>query len=189
MLAEINAQELAAIRRAVAGDLDAFRILVESHQTAVFRFAAAILRDAHAAEDIAQETFLTAFRNLARFDPARAAFATWLLAIARNLALNILQKQKQKPYSTLLADPPETAIASEPEENLAQAEWRRRLDEALDQLPPSQKTAFILAEFLELPCEQIARIEETQPSTVRANLTRARERLRSLLHEFSGGYR
>ena len=61
------------------------------------------------------------------------------------------------------------------------------LNRALEALPQAQRTAFVLAEFLGLPFQEIARIEGTEAATARANASKARERLRSLLHSFSGG--
>ena len=176
-------EEAETIRRVLAGDVDSFRLLVERHQQSVFRLAGGLLRDPHACEDVAQETFLSAYRNLRLFDPQRARFATWLLTIARNLCLNAARKKVPIPLGHL----PERPVGGTPYDELAEKEWMDHLDRTLEALPPAQRTAFVLAEFLELPYEQIARIERTKVATVRANASKARKRLRSLLRQFSGG--
>src|SRR5947207_15896964 len=81
-------EDLAIIERVCAGDRDAFTLLVERHQSAIFRTVRNLLPDAVECEDLAQDVFLTAFNKLAAFDPGRASFRTWLLTIARNRCLN-----------------------------------------------------------------------------------------------------
>ena len=104
------------------------------------------------------------------------------MTIARNLCLNATRKKAPVP----LQDLPEKAILRTPDDDLTEKEWMDRLDGTLEALPPAQRTAFVLAEFLELPYDQIASIEGTKVATVRANASKARKRLRSLLHQFSG---
>src|SRR5258708_31574687 len=86
--------ETAAIDRAKAGDSEAFRQLVERHSRAVFRLAYRMTGNEQDAEDIVQDTFLRAFKQLERFDH-RAQFATWLHRIASNLSVDLLRSRKR----------------------------------------------------------------------------------------------
>jgi RNA polymerase sigma-70 factor (ECF subfamily) len=166
--------DLATIRRVVAGDRDAFRILVERYQRPLFVLIRNLLDNAHDTEDVAQEVFLAAYRGLRDFDPTRAAFSTWLWTIARNKCLNVLGKRRP----VLVLELPEANAPSRPEAGLAEAEFAEQLDVALAALPFEQKTVFVLAEIQELSNEEIARIEQIGIGTVKSRLSRAKEKLR-----------
>jgi RNA polymerase sigma-70 factor (ECF subfamily) len=169
--------DLPAIRRVLGGDLEAFRVLVQRHQGPLCCLIRNLVPDAHDAEDLAQDVFLTAYRKLASYDPGRGAFSTWLLTIARNRCRNALKKPRPRP----LADLPDVAEDRPPDAELTEAEWFRLLDRALDALPFEQKTAFVLAEIQGLSHEEVGRIEGVPVGTVKSRLSRAREKLRSLL--------
>jgi RNA polymerase sigma-70 factor (ECF subfamily) len=133
--------------------------------------------DAAESEDLAQEIFLTVYRNLTAYDPRRGAFSTWLFTIARNKCWNALQKKRPIP----LAELPEQADERTPDAEAVQEELFRRLDAALAVLPFEQRTVFVLAEIQDLSLEEISRIEGVKLGTVKSRLSRARDRLRSLL--------
>ncbi|MBP7933609.1 MAG: sigma-70 family RNA polymerase sigma factor [Phycisphaerae bacterium] len=168
------------IQRVVNGDAGAFRPLVERYQRPVLRFIANIAGDRHLSEDIGQEVFLAAYRALGSFDSARSRFVTWLFTIARNRTITAVQK-RQVEYVPELPDCP---AAGRPDEAAERAEWYGALDRALAGLPFEQRTAFVLAEFEGLTYEEIARVEQTRVGTVRSRISRARERLRQVLHEY-----
>ena len=166
----------AIIERVLAGETEAFRLLVERYQGPLFGLLGTLLPAAER-EDIAQDTFLTAFDRLAGYDAGRGRFSTWLLTIGRNKALNHLQKRRPLP----MADPPETADPVTPATRLDEDEWFRRLDAALDGLPPEQKAVFVLADVHGLSYEEIGAVEQTELGTVKSRLSRARRKLRALL--------
>ena len=166
----------------LAGNIPAFRQLVERHQGLVFTFARNLLRSPADAEDIAQETFLAAYRHLASFDTRRARFRTWLLTIARNEALSRLRRTPLPASTGNLAEAPSGDI--EPHEGLHHAELWNALDDALEHLPLEQRTAFLLAEIQELPHAEIAEIESVEVGTIKSRVSRAKERLRALLRAY-----
>ena len=168
------------ISQVLAGDTEAYRLLVSRHECLVFGFVHNLVRNESDVEDIAQEVFVAAFTHLDSFDPKRAKFSTWLLTIAHNRCCNFL---KRRPLPTgdvgeLVSDalPPET-------EAVARETWTR-LDAALDRLSIEQRAAFVLAEIQELPLAEIAVIEGVPLGTVKSRLSRAKENLRRELRDW-----
>jgi len=174
-----DASTVAAV---LAGDTAAFRQLVERHQGLVFTFVRNLVRRPADAEDIAQETFLAAYRHLGTFDPRRARFATWLLTIARNESLSALRRRPPPSPTDSLPEP--LSGDATPLEGLGQSELWTALDEALGRLPIEQRTAFVLAEIEKLPQAEIAAIESVEIGTIKSRVSRAKERLRTLLRGF-----
>src|ERR1700757_4197059 len=140
----MDATEAAAVlARARQGDDDAFRVLVERHSRAVFRLAFRMTGNEQDAEDVVQESFLRAYRQLGRFE-SRADFGTWLYRITANCAgdlRRVRQSRRDQPQS----GPLETAVnhtASEqpdPERMATSAEIRRRVADAMDDLSPLER--------------------------------------------------
>jgi RNA polymerase sigma-70 factor (ECF subfamily) len=174
-------EEIQAIGRVLGGDVESFRFIVQRYERAVFSMIAGIVPDRHRREDIAQEVFFTAFRRLRSFDADRGSLATWLCTIARNLCLNELKKRAP----ALLEDLPQRPDPRRPEDELAEKELFERLDLALAELPVSQRTAFVMAEFVGLSCEEIARMEGAKAGTIRSLVSRAKAALRAKLREFA----
>src|ERR1041385_4359215 len=87
--------DAAIVARARAGDADAFRVLVERHSRALFRLAFRMTGNESDAEDVVQETFLRAYRQLSKFDD-RASFGTWLYRIAANCSLDLIRVRKRR---------------------------------------------------------------------------------------------
>ena len=166
-------EELRIIQRVISGDRDSFRLLVERYQEPVVRMIRNITNDDCMCEDIGQDVFFTAYKKLGAFDPARSDFSTWLFTIARNKSLNLLKKKRPISLSRL----PEKADGHNPGDELTQKEFFAELDKGLQTLPPKQKTAFVLAEFEELPYEQIAQIEGVGIGTIKSRINRAKKKL------------
>lgn len=164
------------VRRVLAGETDDFRVLVERHQQAVFRFAFGLLGNREEAQDIAQETFLAAFANLSGYDSSRAAFSTWLFALTRNRCINWLKRNRPVALET-----PESVQGRTIADPVGRHELSQQLDKALAALSVDQRAAFVLAEIEELPYAEIARIEQTSVGTVKSRIHRAKQRLQSLL--------
>jgi RNA polymerase sigma-70 factor, ECF subfamily len=167
------------IQRIVNGDRAAFRLLVERYERRLFGFLRRFLPSAADCEDIAQDVFLSVYRNLASYRPESAQFSTWLLTIARNKCLNALSRRRvAERGATERSSAAEPVDPRTPEAALTEAEFFRRLDAALATLPLEQKTAFVLAELQGLSLEDISRIERVSLGTVKSRLGRARLKLR-----------
>lgn len=169
------------IERVLAGDVEAFRELVERHQRRVFGFVRNLVRHAPDAEDLVQEVFVAAFRKLDSFNAERSQFSTWLLTIARNRCLNHLQRSSVATISSTEFDI--AARTALPADEVLSREMHVRLDAALELLPLEQRTAFVLAEIQELSYAEIALIEEVELGTIKSRVSRAKQRLREVLSD------
>lgn len=173
--------DLRTIQRVLDGDSDAFRELVERYQTMLHCLIGNLLPDRGEREDLAQDALLSAYVNLASYDPREGKFSTWLLTIARNKCLNRLRKQTPQPMEPL----PDRGDLRNPADALAETEFFAQLDRALEALPLDQKMAFVLAEIQGLSHAEICRIEGAPVGTVKSRISRAKERLRALFSDTS----
>lgn len=171
--------EARLIERIRAGDCNAFRLLVESHQDRVFRMCSHTLGAEDQARDLAQDTFVTAYRKLDKFNPAKGSFSTWLLTIARRLSINTRKKLLRFPANSerdLAEGDGET-----PDQQLSRAEVYQALDKALAELSDNHRRAFVMAEIEELSFDQIASIEGIANGTVKSRVSRAKAKLKGHL--------
>ncbi len=167
------------IRDVLAGKTESFRWIVERYQGPVFQMVANLIGDRSAAEDIVQDIFVTIYQKLASHDSMRSRFSTWLFVIARHKSINHLRRQR---LAGKVPAPP-TVSTCDPSERLCQAEMIQQLDAVLEQLPAPQKRVFVLAEFEELPYDQIAQIECISLGTVRTRLHRAKKRIQKAFED------
>ena len=169
--------DLRVIQKVLGGDADAFRVLVERYQRLLYSLVSNLVRDRGDGDDIAQETFLAAYLHLGAYNPREGKFSTWLLAIARNKCLNRLKKRKPLLLETL----PPRIDARSPADGLMEAELFDQFDRVLAALPFEQRSAFVLSEIEGLSHEEICRIEAAPLGTIKSRISRAKEKLRSLL--------
>ena len=141
-----------------------------------------LINDRHICEDIAQEVFLAAYKKLPSFDPARSSFSTWLFTIAKNKSINAMKKKRVLSVS----NPPENPDFSEPGDSLVRDELFIKLDQALTSLNPGHRRALVMAEFENLPYDQIAQIEGVRIGTIKSRINRAKRRLKSALDDING---
>jgi RNA polymerase sigma-70 factor (ECF subfamily) len=187
------------IQKARAGDEDAFAELVMMHAD---RVVAALRRfglDAGGADEVAQEVFLRAWRGLARFEE-RAQFSTWLYRIAFNEAQRWLARRTlpraQSASDASVGDTPDPVAAlpepaeSGPEARALAGEFERKLDAALDELPPEWRAAVVLRDVEGLSTHDAAEIAGVGEAAFKSRLHRGRMQLRALLEpylELQGG--
>lgn len=164
-------------RRVPSQDRDAFGVLVEEHQVAVYNLCYRMLGDPDLAEDAAQETFLRAYRAFHRFDPTRPV-RTWFLSIAAHHCIDQLRRRALLAWLPL-ADRPVVEPAAGPEAALLRRETEREVNRLLDGLQPEDRAAIVLRYWYDLPIEEIAEAAGSSVAAVRTRLYRARRRLAS----------
>ena len=172
----LPSDEDSVIQRIVDGQTELFRILVERYQRSLFRFVANLVTDGHQSEDITQEVFLTAFRNLGKYDARRASFSTWLFTIARNQAVNWLNRKRP-----ILPGSFDQFASQASVRDTSTEDFLSDLDDVLAKLPTALRAAFVLAEIEGFSYEEIAAIERAPLGTIKSRINRARQKLQSLL--------
>jgi RNA polymerase sigma-70 factor (ECF subfamily) len=171
------------LRRARTGDLAAFNELVLEHQVLVFNLCLRQLGQRQAAEDAAQEAFISAWKNLSGL---RGPFRPWLLRIAANACTDELRRRVRRPSSSLdvaleagVPEPPDEEPL--PETTTLQGELRREVEAALQTLPDEQRLAVVLSDLQGLDYAEIAEVMKTSLGTVKSRIARGRARLREVL--------
>lgn len=135
------------VEQVVGGNRQAFRLLVLRYERPLFRFLALLGFDAASREDLAQQTFLSAFRALTAFDATKGRFSTWLFTIAKNHAAHERQRahRRHEISSTETVEGSLRGAESDPVESLVLAQRTRALEEALRSLPAVLQSTFILS--------------------------------------------
>lgn len=168
----------ALVTRAAAGDDQAFGALVSRHEAHVFRLARALTRDREAAEDVLQQTFLSAWQALGRFR-GDSSVRTWLLTIARHAAFHRRTEAARRPVDDTPID--ELGIRAGwggpgPEELAIREETRVQVARALDRLDPDHRAVLILRELEGLPGDETAALLGLTVAAMKSRLHRARLR-------------
>jgi RNA polymerase sigma-70 factor (ECF subfamily) len=193
--------DLMLVERTVAGDQKAYELLVLKYQRRIERLIGRMVRDTDLVEDIAQETFIRAYRALAQFR-GEAQFYTWLYRIAVNTAKKALGDLKRDPLVSenalrggdeedeTSAVENELTTAETPETVLAAKEIAAAVNSAMEALPEELRQAVTLREIEGLSYEEIADVMNCPIGTVRSRIFRAREaisiKIRPLLENQSG---
>ena len=187
--------DAAIVARARAGDADAYRVLVERHSRALFRLAFRMTGNESDAEDVVQESFLRAYRQLGKFDE-RASFGTWLYRIATNCSLDLVRSRKRRSEQMAPADEEmENPILNlpghdpTPERSAMSTEVRERVAEAMNELSATERTAFVLRHFEGMCIEDVSRVLECQPGAAKHSVFRAVQKLRRALEPVVGAAR
>ena len=170
------------VDQVMAGNKNAFNLLVMRYQHRVAALIARFVQDPQEVEDVAQEAFIKAYRALPLFR-GDSAFYTWLYRIAVNTAKNhLVARSRRPPAHDLVIDEVEpTEIGSvlheieSPEGSLSTSELKEAIEAAVDSLPEELKTAFTLREFSGLSYEDITEVMDCPVGTVRSRIFRARE--------------
>ncbi|HLH56746.1 MAG TPA: sigma-70 family RNA polymerase sigma factor [Verrucomicrobiae bacterium] len=185
--------EAELVESAKKGDLDAFEALTNRYEQRIYSLALRMLRQEQDAEDVTQQTFLSALENLDGFR-GEASFSTWLLRIAAHAALKIIRKRKgletisldaategtndsdAVPHPEYIAD-----WRQSPEELVHQHEIKQLLDEALIQLDEKHRLVFLLRDVEGLSVKETAEALGLSEANTKVRLLRARLQLRELL--------
>jgi len=176
-----------AATEACKGNQYAFRVLVERHSHALFRLAFRMTGNEQDAEDLVQDTFIRAYRQLHRFD-SRASFSTWLYRICANRALDLLRARKvRKEYQPAQNDEGpgwlETVAANDPSpERLAHSrQLADLLPSALENLTELERAAFVLRHYEGFDIQQVSEALGVKASAAKQSIFRAVQKLRRAL--------
>ncbi len=170
------------------GDPDAAAAFIERFERRVFGVAVRIVNDPRLAEDVAQETFVRAWQRAGAFDPRRGTVASWLLTIARNLAIDTVRLRR-----AVIVDPEELIARRDPISERGPADMAvlqsetERLRAAIEELPPDQSRALVLAAFFGRTAQEIADSESIPLGTAKTRIRTAMIRLRAALVDESEG--
>lgn len=176
-----------AVARARDGDGQAFRALVERHSRTIFRLAHRMTGNEHDAEDVVQETFLRAYRQLGRFE-ARANFGTWLYRIAVNCSIDVI-RSRRRGDATEGSDALDQASGApvgqtEPpdlDRLVFSTEIKRRVTAALGGLSQMERAAFVLRHFEGQSIEEIGRVLGLRTNATKHSIFRAVRKMRVAL--------
>jgi len=184
--------DAAAVALARDGDSEAFRALVERHGRAVYRLAYRMTGSAHDAEDVVQETFLKAYRQLARFE-SRANFGTWLHRIAVNCAIDLIRSRAHREAGQADADLEQFGAAvvstgatgASPERLMLSTEVLRRIGDAMTGLSRMERAAFTLRHFEGRSIDEISQALGLKTNATKHSIFRAVRKMRAALELFT----
>src|SRR5437016_12518544 len=189
---EDDAEDIRLMRLVADGNTSAFEQLIERHQRLVAGTVARMLGSNSDVEDIAQQVFIRVWKSAGRYVP-RAKFTTWLLKITRNLVFNELRRSKRHAHIPIQTEPSAEEIPLKDETNpspdasLLETEQRQAIEQAIKELPESQRSTVILRRYQELSYDPIGEILDLSVPAVKSVLFRARTELRARLSKYLNG--
>jgi len=184
------------VREVLGGNREAFRGLVERHQSRVLHLARSVLKNPSDAADIAQETFVRAFVNLESYR-SEGSFTAWIAKIANNLAIDFLRRQKtQAPVEfdegfaeseseTMQAGLLAGRLRSDPQSLTLRRELGEQLELAMAQLPEKHRAILVLREVDGLSYEELSQVLEIPIGTVMSRLFHARAKMQVILRGYA----
>jgi RNA polymerase sigma-70 factor (ECF subfamily) len=181
-----------AVALARGGDSEAFRALVERHSRAVYRLAHRMTGSPHDAEDVVQETFLKAYRQLGRFE-SRANFGTWLHRIAVNCSIDLIRGRRHQEAGHDASDletldtVDDSRVDPSPERLMLSTEVKQQVTRAMDGLTPMERAAFVLRHFEGQSIEEISRALGLKANAAKHSIFRAVRKMRLALEPFVEG--
>ena len=189
-----KAIDLGLVRRAKAGDYQAFDLLVLKYQSRLLSTAFRFVKDIHIAEDLVQESFIKSFNSLASFRED-SSFYTWIYRITVNTSKNFLvsKKRKNELLSSDISEDQTYEIEYEdtdtPEDLLQASQLKKLITETIDQLGEDTKTALTLRELDGLSYEEIAKVVNCPVGTVRSRIFRGREVVDEAISQYKQAYK
>ena len=183
--------DAATVALARDGDSEAFRALVERHSRAVYRIAHRMTGNSSDAEDVVQETFLKAYRQLGRFE-SRANFGTWLHRIAVNCSIDLIRSRPHRESGHDTADLEEMSGAEvtenaghkTPERLMLSTEVQDRIASAMSALSDRERAAFVLRHFEGHSIDDISRSLGLKSNATKHSIFRAVRKMRTALEPF-----
>lgn len=182
-MSTVERTDAQVVRDVLAGDQDAFRLLVRRYGDTLYGHALRMSGSEDEAADLVQRAFVTGFKKLRRCrDPERVG--AWLFRILANLCKDHARSPRRQDISVTPLEPL-LASHSDPERDADNAEIRARVWTALDALTPEQKEAFVLKHVEGRSYEEIAAVMDLSVASLKMRVHRAREALRGLLEEYA----
>lgn len=182
-------QEKILVSRCQKGDLEAYDLLMQKYEKKVYTLCYRMTGNKEDAADLAQESFLKAFRALPSFQ-GQSSFSTWLFRIVTNTCLDERRKRKRKPQILSLDNPLSTADGEiqiefaaggpDPLQAALEHELQAEIQELLHLLPPKQRAIIIMRDLQGFSYEEMAETLQVNLGTIKSRLSRARSRLRDL---------
>lgn len=179
----MHLDDAAAVAKAAGGDEDAFRALVERHSRSVFRLAYRMTGSAEDAEDVVQETFVRAYKQLAKFE-SRANFSTWLYRIGFNCSIDHLRSRddretRQTPEVLDRLAPAATGPTSE--DLVFAGQIGTRVQQALNGLSEQERAAFLMRHYHGCSIEEICGALGLKTNAAKHSIFRAVKKMRAEL--------
>ena len=190
--------DAAAVERTLAGEREAYRVLVERHSAYVYRVAYRMTGNSHDAEEVVQEAFLRAYQKLQQF-AGNANFGTWVYRIAANYAIDRLRQKKNEDARREVpsrAAEGETEFdplsrlkdsAPDPERLAGSAQLATKMQQALQALTPAERTAIVMRHWDGCGIDEIAAVLKSNNSATKNTVFRAVQKLRQALKPFAEG--
>jgi RNA polymerase sigma-70 factor (ECF subfamily) len=192
LMIRMEESDAAVVAQVLAGDRDAFRVVVERHSRSLFRLAFRMTGNEQDAEDVVQETFLSAYRRLDRFE-SRSSFSTWIYRIAVNCSLDFSRKRRHEEDRQVTPEPEAPdPVLSLPSTNpsadrlMMSAEVREKVEATMSTLSEKERAAFVLRHFEGLSIEEVARTMGLRANAAKNNIFRAVQKLRRALEPVVG---
>lgn len=180
----MEGDDLDLVEQTRAGNADAFREIVERHSRNLFKTAYRLTRDEGLADDVVQEAFLRAFRNIHRFD-GRSQLGTWLYRITVNCSMDLMRKESRRAARETAQDKVDLASLASPlpgPDRVAESEeLERAVGRVLKSLTPTERTAFVLRHFEGFSSVEIGEMLGIRSGATRNAVFRAVRKLRSAL--------
>jgi len=185
-----------AVERTLAGDREAYRVLVERYSQYLYRLAYRMTGNAHDAEEVVQEAFLRAYQKLSQF-AGNSNFGTWVYRIAANYAIDRIRQRnveeaRQGRPSRLADDGTEVDTmamikdpSASPEHLASSAELAAKMQQALDSLTPAERTAIVMRHWEGCAIEEIAAVLKSNSNATKNTVFRAVAKLRKALEPFA----
>ncbi len=185
-----------AVARVKSGDGEAYRVLVDRHSRSVFRLAYRMTGSEPDAEDVVQETFMRAYKQLHRWE-ARSSFSTWLYRIAANYSLDLVRRRKRHAEVGLEETRGNGEDATEvvrvlpstspgPERLMVSGHVREQISQTLGELSQQERTAFVLRHFEGQSIEEISGALGLSSNAAKHSIFRAVQKLRRALEPLVG---
>lgn len=178
--------DIELVRRAIAGDKDAFGVIFERYHHMVYRFARAMTGSHQAAEDVTQDVFVALIRDLHRYQPERAVLSTYLYGVARNISRDRGRRDRRLFSFLSRGEAPIGPETDDPAARLAAAETGAEVRRALAKVPIKYREAIVLCDLHDLSYADAAAVLSTSIAAVRSRLHRGRHLLRQRLERPSG---